>query len=62
LKIDIFTKIVLTGILACLLILSIKAIQPVPAMARNDEVIKVNLVQIGSHYVWKDELVKKGGK
>lgn len=56
--IDTYTKVILTIIAACLLILSVKAIQPVPAMARNDEVIKVNIVKIGGSYIWKDELVK----
>jgi len=53
-KIDLFTKIILTGIFICLMILTFKSFDIVQtATAGKSEVVNVNIQKFGGHYVSK---------
>lgn len=59
-KPDLFTKIILTVIAVCLVVLAWKSLVPEPAVARQEEVIKVDLVRIGGYFVSKFEVMNIG--
>ena len=59
--IDNFTKVVLTIIAIALMVLAVKTLQVVPmsAQAAREEVIKVNVVQIGGRPVFLSDILGK---
>lgn len=57
-KPDLLTRISLVVIAVSLAVLTIKSILPAPARAGKEEIYKVNLFEIGSQRVWKNDLVQ----
>ena len=57
---DLFSKVVLTVIAACLVLLTLKSFQPVRAVAKVEAVQKIDLVRIGGYYVTKSEILDIG--
>jgi len=58
-KIDVYSKVIFTVIAVCLVLLTIKIFQPMPATAGREEIMKVNLVKIGGNYVFKSDFLKE---
>ena len=52
-KIDLVTKVALVIIAGCLVLLTIKNFLPTPAVARGEEIIKVDLVGIDGKGIWQ---------
>lgn len=46
-KIDLYSKVVLTVIAACLVLLTIQSLKPKPVKAAREEIINVNISTIG---------------
>lgn len=60
---DIYLKVVLTVIAVCLAVLTVKSFFEItPARARNDEILRCDLVKIGGNYVFKSDFVKEKQK
>ena len=57
-KLDLLTRVSLVVIAASLAVLAVKSILPAPARASKEKVYKVNLVEIGSQRVWRNDLVQ----
>ena len=57
---DLSSKVVLTVIAVCLVLLTLKSFQPVRAVAKVEAVQKIDLVKIGGYYVSKWEVLNIG--
>ena len=57
-KLDLLTRISLVIIAVSLAVLAVKSILPAPARASREQIYKVNLFEIGSQRVWKNDLVQ----
>ena len=59
-RIDLYTKVVLSIIAVCLLLLTAQSLRPKPVRAGREEIIKVNLVKVGEYWITKKEFLGIG--
>lgn len=59
-RIDLYTKVVLSVIAVCLLLLAAQTLRPKPAGADREEIIRVDLVKVGGYWVTKKEFLGIG--
>lgn len=52
-RIDLVTKVSLVVIAMCLAALTIKSFLPGPAVARGEEIVKVDVVRVGGRAIWR---------
>ena len=59
-KLDLYTKVILSIIAVSLLLLTAQSLRPKPVRAGREEIVRVDLVKVGGYYVTKKEFLGTG--